>query len=113
MDIGGHPTWTTEVGQGAQTVLLLHGGLSNSDFLLDSIGPALAGRYRVVAFDRRGHGRTADTDADFRYDDMVTETVGVLETVVGGPAHWSGGVTVASWHCCLLCAAPPSWIAWS
>lgn len=97
-DINGHPTWTTEIGQGAQTVLLLHGGLSNSDFLLDAIGPALAQRYRVVAFDRRGHGRTADTDADFHYDDMVTETVGVLETVVGGPAHlvgWSDGGIVA------------------
>ena len=95
--INGHPTWTTEAGHGAQTVLLLHGGLSNSD-LLEVIGGPLAERYRVVAFDRRGHGRTADTDEDFHYDDMATETVGVLETVVGGRAHlvgWSDGGIIA------------------
>jgi pimeloyl-ACP methyl ester carboxylesterase len=47
-----------------------------------------------VAFDRRGHGFTADTDAAFHYDDMATETIGVLEEVVRGPAHivgWSDG----------------------
>jgi pimeloyl-ACP methyl ester carboxylesterase len=95
--INGHPTWTTEAGHGAETVLLLHGGLSNSD-VLDAIGGPIAERHRVVAFDRRGHGRTADTDADFHDGDMVTETVGVLETVVGGRAHvvgWSDGGIIA------------------
>jgi pimeloyl-ACP methyl ester carboxylesterase len=96
VDINGHPTWVDErgSGSGSDTVLMLHGGLSNSDLLLDTIGAALAERYRVVAFDRRGHGRTADTDAPFHYDDMATETIGVLEQVVGGPAHlvgWSDG----------------------
>lgn len=97
-DIDGQPTWTTETGQGAETVLLLHGGLSNSDILLDSIGGPIAERHRIVAFDRRGHGRTADTDADFHYNDMVAETVGVLEKVVGGRAHlvgWSDGGIIA------------------
>ena len=78
--------------------MLLHGGLSNSDLLLDVIGEPLAERYRVVAFDRRGHGRTADTPAPFHYDDMATETIGVLEQVVGGPAHlvgWSDGGIIA------------------
>jgi pimeloyl-ACP methyl ester carboxylesterase len=54
--------------------------------------------FRVVAFDRRGHGYTADTDADFHYADMATETVRVLEDVVAGPAHlvgWSDGGIVA------------------
>jgi pimeloyl-ACP methyl ester carboxylesterase len=77
---------------------MLHGGLSNSDLFLNSIGPDLAERYRVVAFDRRGHGYTADTDVDFHYSDMAAETIGVLEQVVGGPAHlvgWSDGGIVA------------------
>jgi pimeloyl-ACP methyl ester carboxylesterase len=82
-----------------EALLLLHGGLGSSvDDLLNSIGPALVDRYRVVAFDRRGHGHTADTDADFHYSDMAAETIGVLEQVVGGPAHivgWSDGGIVA------------------
>jgi pimeloyl-ACP methyl ester carboxylesterase len=98
VDINGHPTWVEDRGSGAETVVLLHGGLSNSDLLLDTLGDGLAERYRVVAFDRRGHGRTADTDAPFHYEDMAAETVGVLDTVVGGPAHlvgWSDGGIIA------------------
>jgi pimeloyl-ACP methyl ester carboxylesterase len=101
IDIGGHPTWVETAGQqgnGSETVLLLHGGLSNSDELLNTIGAALAETYRVVAFDRRGHGRTGDTAGPFHYDDMAAETVCVLEQVVGGSAHligWSDGGIVA------------------
>jgi pimeloyl-ACP methyl ester carboxylesterase len=94
LDIGGYPTWVDQRGSGPETILLLHGGLSNSDLLLDTIGAPLAERYRLVAFDRRGHGYTADTPAPFHYEDMAQETIGVLEAVVGGRAHlvgWSDG----------------------
>src|SRR4051794_11635326 len=98
VEINGHPTWVEERGNGDETVLLLHGGLSNSDAMLGSIGPPLEQSYRVVAFDRRGHGYTADTGAPFHYDDMASETISVLETVVGGKAHlvgWSDGGIVS------------------
>jgi pimeloyl-ACP methyl ester carboxylesterase len=96
-DIDGLRTWVEERGGDGPPLLLLHGGLSNSDLLLDGIGRGLTD-YRLVAFDRRGHGRTPDTDADFDYADMATETVRVLEEVVGGPAHlvgWSDGGIIA------------------
>ncbi len=90
VDVAGHPTWVEQTGAGDETVLLLHGGLSSCDDLLGTVGPTLAEHYRVVAFDRRGHGRTADTDAPFHYADMADEALGVLETVIGGPAHLVG-----------------------
>ena len=93
--IGGHPTWVDDRGdRGAETVLLLHGGLSNSDTIMEALAAPLLDRYRVVGFDRRGHGYTADVGGPFHYDDMATDTIGVLEQVVGGPAHvvgWSDG----------------------
>ena len=98
LDIDGHPTWVEDRGGAGVPLLLLHGGLSNSDALLNTLGAGLSSHYRVIAFDRRGHGYTADTDADFHYDDMARETISVLETVVGGPAHlvgWSDGGIVA------------------
>lgn len=93
VDINGHPTWVDQRGSGDKTILTMHGGLSNSDFL-ETLTDVLAQQYRVVAFDRRGHGRTADSDDAFHYDDMASEAIGVLERVVGGPAHlvgWSDG----------------------
>lgn len=97
-DIGGHQTWFADSLGTGDPVLLLHGGLSDSELLLEPLGPALGDRYRVLAFDRRGHGRTADTDAAFHYDDMVSETITAIEKLIGGPAHlvgWSDGGIVA------------------
>jgi pimeloyl-ACP methyl ester carboxylesterase len=93
LDVLGNPTWYTVQGSGDETVLLLHGGLSNSDALLDSIGGPLGQHRRVAAFDRRGHGRTPDTPEAFHYESMVDETIAVIEHI-GGPVHivgWSDG----------------------
>jgi pimeloyl-ACP methyl ester carboxylesterase len=89
VDILGHPTWISVGTENNETVLLLHGGIVDSRSLLDSIGPALSDRYSVAAFDRRGHGRTADTAEALHYDAMADETIGVLE-YLARPAHLVG-----------------------
>jgi len=48
--------WYAEFGQGSP-VVLLHGGLGNSNTWGSQV-PALAGRYRVIVLDSRGHGRS-------------------------------------------------------
>ena len=88
LDINGVPTWSDDFGAGAEHVVLLHGGFGDSDLLLQAFAK-LGDSYRVSAFDRRGHGRTPDTDAAFHYDDMATETITYLETT-GGVAHLVG-----------------------
>jgi pimeloyl-ACP methyl ester carboxylesterase len=96
-DIGGHPTWFADSHGVGEPVLMLHGGLSDSESML-ALEPALGDRFRIVAFDRSGHGRTADTEGPFHYDDMATQTIGAIEKVIGGPAHlvgWSDGGIVA------------------
>ena len=96
VSILGHDTWASIGGEKDETVLLLHGGLSNSDAMLDTIGGPLSDTYRVTAFDRRGHGRTADTAEPFHYATMADETIAFLEHL-GGRAHvvgWSDGGNV-------------------
>jgi pimeloyl-ACP methyl ester carboxylesterase len=86
--INGHATWVEDRGTG-DVVLLLHGGFSNSDDMLGTFAN-FADDHRMIAFDRRGHGRTADTDAPFHYADMADETIGVIEHVGGSPVHLVG-----------------------
>ncbi len=92
--LNGHRTWVS-IGKRPKkrkkrpTVVLLHGGMSSSASLLRSIGPRLEKYYRIAAFDRRGHGRTADTDEPFHYNAMANETIAFLE-YLGKPAHLIG-----------------------
>lgn len=93
VDIHGHPTWVHRPDGSGETVLLLHGGLSCSDEFLAALEEPLGSRYRVAAFDRRGHGYTRDSDAPFHYEAMAQEVIGVIEHL-GGPVHlvgWSDG----------------------
>lgn len=43
------------------------------------LGSPLSKRFEVAAFDRRGHGRTADTAEPFSYESMANETIAFLE----------------------------------
>jgi pimeloyl-ACP methyl ester carboxylesterase len=79
ISLNGHPTWVRLPRGKGPMLVLLHGGMSSSASLLKSIGPSLAKRYRVAAFDRRGHGRTADTEESFSYDAMASETIAFIE----------------------------------
>jgi pimeloyl-ACP methyl ester carboxylesterase len=74
-----HPTWALLPKKKGRTIVLLHGGLSSSASLLRVLGPRLSKRFALAAFDRRGHGRTADSDAPFSYDSMADETIAFLE----------------------------------
>ena len=89
VSLNGHPTWVTVGRTRGEDVVLLHGGLSSSASLRRTVGRRLSGSYRVSAFDRRGHGRTADTDEPFHYDSMATETIAFLEWL-GRRAHLIG-----------------------
>ena len=57
--------------------------MSSSGSLLKNLAPHFDKNYRVAAFDRRGHGRTADTDAPFHYEEMADETIAFLEHLGG------------------------------
>jgi pimeloyl-ACP methyl ester carboxylesterase len=78
-------------------LVLLHGGLGSvEDF--SSLIPALAKRFRVIAFERSGHGHTADTDEQFTFESMANQTASFIEAlglkdvnVIG----WSDGAIIA------------------
>ena len=88
-DVAGNPTWWDEQGLADGPPVLLHGGLSDSgQWAMTS--PAFTDTPRVLLFDRRGHGHTADVDGPITYDVMAQDTVAFLEEEVGGPADLVG-----------------------
>ena len=89
ISLNGHPTWAHLPKKKGSVVVLLHGAMSSSASMMKSIGPLLERDFAVAAFDRRGHGRTGDTDAPFSYDDMANETIAFLE-LLGRRAHLIG-----------------------
>lgn len=96
VEINGLNTWYTDDGVG-EPVVLLHGGMSHGTGWKRQIEP-FAERYRVITPDRRGHGRTADTEEPFSYAAMAEETAGVIDALTDGAAHlvgWSDGAITA------------------
>jgi pimeloyl-ACP methyl ester carboxylesterase len=81
MRLNGHKTWVLLPKKKRYTVVLLHGGLSSSGSLVKVLKRPLSKKFEVAAFDRRGHGRTADTDAPFSYDDMADETIAFITSL--------------------------------
>ena len=62
------------------TVLLLHGGLANSDYW-GKLVPELARRYRVVVIDSRGHGRSSRSATPIGYELMAQDALALLDTL--------------------------------
>src|SRR5262249_41587933 len=68
-----------EFGQGSP-VLLLHGGMGNSNYFGYQIA-ALARDYRVVAIDTRGHGRSPVTSGAMSYDLLADDAVALMQSL--------------------------------
>lgn len=67
---------------------------------------ALEGRHDLWSYDRRGHGRSADTDDPIGFDAMLVEAAAVVEDVVGSPVHLVGHSDGASLALTLAIARP-------
>lgn len=75
---------------GEGETLVLIGGLSNDVSDYERMIPELAQRYRVIAFDNRGAGRTDKPDAPYSIDMMADDTVGLLAALGVTQAHVMG-----------------------
>jgi pimeloyl-ACP methyl ester carboxylesterase len=78
-------------------VILLHGGLANSDYWGNQV-PALvrAGR-EAVLIDSRGHGRSSRDGRPYSYELMASDVVAVMDALKIGRAAvvgWSDGAIV-------------------
>lgn len=89
-------TYYEEEGVGPP-LLFLHGGFGGVDNFAYQFHE-FAEKYHVFAFERSGHGRTADTERPFTFQNMSEQAISFIETMGLGRSHlvgWSDGATVA------------------
>jgi pimeloyl-ACP methyl ester carboxylesterase len=79
-------------GQGSP-VILLHGGLANTDYWGNQI-QALAPHHTVIVMDSRGHGRSTRDSRPYGYDLMADDVVALMDALKVPKADivgWSDG----------------------
>jgi pimeloyl-ACP methyl ester carboxylesterase len=79
-------------GQGS-SVILLHGGLANTDYWGNQI-QALAPHHTVIVMDSRGHGRSTRDSRPYGYDLMADDVVALMDVLRVPKADivgWSDG----------------------
>ena len=92
VQVNGVRIWYATFGHGSP-VILLHGGLANSDYWGNQV-PVLARDYRVIVIDSRGHGRSSHNEQPYGYDLMASDVIGVMDFLKIGKAAvvgWSDG----------------------
>jgi len=90
--VNGIRLYYATLGRGAP-VVLLHGGLANSDYWGHQVKALLPG-HRVILVDSRGHGRSTRSAAPFGYDLMADDVVALLDELKIARADvvgWSDG----------------------
>jgi len=76
-DSGGAP--------GDPVVLLLHGWTASADLNFFPVYAGLAGSFRVIALDHRGHGRGMRSVEPFRLEDCADDAAALLDQLGAGP----------------------------
>ena len=94
-EVNGIRLYYATIGSGPP-VVLLHGGLANSDYWGAQI-QALAPHHRVIVVDSRGHGRSTRDARPYGYDLMADDVVALLDKLGIARADvvgWSDGAII-------------------
>lgn len=75
--VNGVHIWYAVYGTG-EPVILLHGGLANSNYWGNQV-PVLAQKYMVIVMDSRGHGRSTRNKQPFGYSLMASDVLALMD----------------------------------
>jgi pimeloyl-ACP methyl ester carboxylesterase len=78
-----------EQGSGPETVVFSHSYLVDHRHFEPQIAAASA-RYRVVAYDHRGHGQSEKPTVGYEMENLYADGVAFLEAMECVPCHWVG-----------------------
>ena len=98
LNVSNYPLWSFEWANNGEAVLLLHGGLSDTDSFADVMVAPLESDFHLFAYDRAGHGRSADQPGSFYFDFQCSEAIAFISEVVKESVHlvgYSDGANIA------------------
>lgn len=98
LNVAGYPLWGFEWTNNGEAILLLHGGLSDTDSFAEVMVAPLQDSFHLYAYDRAGHGRSADQPGSFYFDFQRDEAIAFISEVIKGPTHlvgYSDGANIA------------------
>jgi 3-oxoadipate enol-lactonase/4-carboxymuconolactone decarboxylase len=78
------------VGPADGPVVVFSNSLGTTIEMWDEVVPALAGRYRCLRYDTRGHGRSQVVDKPITIDDLADDLAGLLDALAIEDAHVVG-----------------------
>lgn len=87
--VNGAELYYEEQGEGNATVVFAHSMLFNCR-MFDAQIEALQDRYRCMAYDFRGQGRSQVTDDGYDLDTLTEDTVALIESQGKPPVHFVG-----------------------
>jgi len=90
INLRNHQVYNYEWDHEGEAVVLLHGGLSKTSSWDYLMVPPLEDQFHVFAYDRAGHGFTADQPGSLHFEFQCQEAIAYLEDVVKEPAHLIG-----------------------
>lgn len=90
INLRGHKVHSFEWENNGEALLLMHGGLSQTDHWDYTVLPAVEDKFHVFGYDRTGHGYTGDQDGSMHFEFQTQEAIAYLEDVVKEPAHLIG-----------------------
>ena len=90
INLRGHNVFTFQWSKRGEPLVILHGGVSHSEKTKKYLLPAVKRDFKVFAYDRTGHGRTANQKGSFHFNFQTKELIAFLEDVVKEPAHLIG-----------------------
>ncbi len=74
--------WRAEFGpRDGRPVILVHGGLANSNYFAKIIPYLVKAGFHVVAVDSRGHGRSTRSAQPYSYELMASDVVAMLDAL--------------------------------
>ena len=100
--------WRAEFGPAdGKPVIMVHGGLANSNYFGKVIPFLTAAGFHVIAVDSRGHGRSTRSAQPYSYELMESDVVGMMDAL--HIANADGSQESVLWQGDSSTAETPDW----